>query len=266
MKNTLTFLLLSFCTIITAQSDSCKSWETEFDSPPFFGECENQLSEFEFCTVDNLNKFLNDRGYGEFIFNDFEPTKENISVNLSLRIDTLGNVSIFRHTIEGDFPKDLEEYLLYDVGNLKGWSASEIKGKKVCAHIDLMLNCFLEPEIYKTCDIMPRFPGCEDPFISDEEKESCGKQKLLEFVYKNLEFPEDERDRIDGMIVVQFVVDKEGNTNDITVVRSLNKACDKKAVEVVSSFPKWIPGEHDGKKVNVLYTLPIRMKRSDWDR
>jgi TonB family protein len=140
-----------------------------------------------------------------------------------------------------------------------------MEGEMLCSQIEVILNCFLEPQIYEKCDIMPRFPGCEDSDLTDEDKSSCGQQKMLEFIYKNLKYPQDVRNRVEGMVVIQFIVDKDGNITNIEVVRSLNKTNDRLAVDVVSSFPKWIRVEHRGEKVNVRYTLPIRFKNSDWN-
>jgi hypothetical protein len=112
MKLTITSFLLFICSFISAQNNLCENWETKFDIPPFFGDCDNPLSEYEFCTIDNLHDFLNDRGYGEYIFSDFDPTRDNIAIHLTLRINTQGAVSIFKHFIEGDFPKELEELAL----------------------------------------------------------------------------------------------------------------------------------------------------------
>ena len=66
--------------------------------------------------------------------------------------------------------------------------------------------------------------------------------------------------KIEGTVVVQFVVDKYGNLISPYVVRGISPDCDKEALRILSVMPKWIPGHHNGKDVKVAFTLPIRFK------
>jgi len=87
----------------------------------------------------------------------------------------------------------------------------------------------------------PEFPG--------------GMDKFYAFVGKNYTPPEEEG--LKGKIYVQFVVEKDGSLTDIKVIRDIGYGTGKEAIRVLNKCPKWLPGEQNGKKVRVLYQLPI---------
>ncbi len=123
-----------------------------------------------------------------------------------------------------------------------------------------------EPEeIFKVVEQMPRFPGCEDQSGSNEEKYQCAQAKLLEYVYKNVKYPAIARENgIQGRVVVQFVVEKDGKITDANVVRDIGAGCGEEALRVVNSMnsmgEKWTPGKQRGKAVRVQFTLPVSFK------
>ena len=51
-----------------------------------------------------------------------------------------------------------------------------------------------------------------------------------------------------------------GTIDNVTVLRSLDPTCDKEAIRVVKSMPKWIPGKQNGNNVPVYFTLPVVFK------
>ncbi len=123
-------------------------------------------------------------------------------------------------------------------------------------------------EIFKVVEEMPRFPGCEHIDGTAKEKEECAKERMLNFIYKNLAYPEVAREEeIDGMVVIQFIIAKDGSINKGRIVRNLGGGCGEEALRVVNSMPDFRPGCQRGKKINLLYTLPVRFKLEDddWD-
>ena len=97
------------------------------------------------------------------------------------------------------------------------------------------------------------------------EKDECAKTKLLEYIYANLKYPPIARDNgIDGTTVIQFVVNREGQVDNITIVRDIGAGCGeaaKRVVESMNNMPeRWTPGKQRGRPVNVLYTLPVRFQ------
>lgn len=61
-------------------------------------------------------------------------------------------------------------------------------------------------------------------------------------------------------ILIQFIVDKEGNITDVKVIRSSIKSVDREAANMVSGMPRWKPGKQNGKPVRVIMTLPIKIQ------
>ena len=120
-------------------------------------------------------------------------------------------------------------------------------------------------ELFKVVEQMPRFPGCEDESGNNQEKYQCAQKKLLEFVYKNVKYPAIARENgIQGRVVVQFVVEKDGSITDANVVRDIGAGCGEESlrvVELMNSMPeKWTPGRQRGQPVRVQFTLPISFK------
>lgn len=99
------------------------------------------------------------------------------------------------------------------------------------------------------------------PYTLVEEKPGFNGGDANEFtkwVYKNLEYPAAAQENgIQGRVICQFVVGKDGQVRDVVVVRTLDPSCDKEAIRVLSGMPKWIPGKQNGKAVSVKYTVPI---------
>ena len=120
-------------------------------------------------------------------------------------------------------------------------------------------------EIFKVVEQMPRFPGCEDQGGSDQEKYQCAQKKLLEYVYKNIKYPAIARENgIEGRVVIQFVVEKNGSITDARIVRDIQAGCGAEALRVVNSMNdkglSWTPGKQRGKPVRVQFTLPVTFK------
>jgi protein TonB len=94
---------------------------------------------------------------------------------------------------------------------------------------------------------MPSFPG--------------GKQAAIQFIADRLRYPQYEHQiGLEGIVYVQFVVDREGNITDIEILRSPSEGFAKEAIRVLQLMPKWNPGRNNGRFVPVYYTLPIRFK------
>ncbi len=119
----------------------------------------------------------------------------------------------------------------------------------------------INEEVFNVVEEMPLFPGCEDISTYSQEKKKCADGKLLEFVYKNLNYPKAAKDAgVEGVVVVQFIVDKAGNVREPKVVRSIGGNTDEEVLRVVNLMPKWIPGKQRGEHVNVKFNLPVRFK------
>ena len=101
--------------------------------------------------------------------------------------------------------------------------------------------------IFQVVEEMPEFPG--------------GLAEAMKFLAKNINYPvAAQQAKIEGRVIVQFVVEKDGSVSDVKVMRGVNSELDAEAIRVVSMMPKWIPGKQRGKAVAVKYTMPIMFR------
>jgi protein TonB len=78
------------------------------------------------------------------------------------------------------------------------------------------------------------------------------------WVGQHLVYPEiSKENNVQGRVILQFTVLKDGSVGNVKVIRSVDAALDKEAVRVVSSSPKWEPGRQRDRAVNVTYTFPV---------
>lgn len=116
-----------------------------------------------------------------------------------------------------------------------------------------------DEEIFQVVEEMPRFPGCKDE--PKKKRNDCANKKLLEFIYKNIKYPaEARRDSIEGTVVVQFVIQKNGSISQAKIVKKVGGGCDEEVLRVVSLMPIWEPGRQRGRAVRVRYTLPVKFR------
>lgn len=104
-----------------------------------------------------------------------------------------------------------------------------------------------EEKTYVAVPEMPEFPG--------------GNRALLEFINKNIVYPDDAlANRIQGTVYLRFVVSKTGEVTRIEVTRSVDPLLDNEALRVLASMPRWRPGRQDGTPVNVYFSVPVTFK------
>jgi protein TonB len=104
-----------------------------------------------------------------------------------------------------------------------------------------------EQVIFVVVETMPEFPG--------------GQAALFKYLSENVKYPVIAQENgIQGRVICQFVVNKDGSIVDPKVVRSLHPKCDEEAMRVIKAMPKWKPGKQRGKPVRVKYTVPVQFK------
>lgn len=136
-------------------------------------------------------------------------------------------------------------------GRMAGVNVSTVKGNDEkgvdIADIKQRVTQVEEERIYQTVEQMPQFPG--------------GESALMSSISKNLTYPPVAQENgIQGKVILRFKVEADGSISNITVVRSLDPACDKEAIRLVKLLPKFIPAKQNGINVAVWYTLPIAFK------
>jgi protein TonB len=102
-------------------------------------------------------------------------------------------------------------------------------------------------QVFDVVEKMPEYP--------------CGQAALFEYLQKNVKYPADaEKKKVEGRVLVTFVVNTDGSITDIEVVRKTFPSLDAEAVRVISGMPRWKPGEQKGQKVRVKYTVPLSFR------
>lgn len=100
----------------------------------------------------------------------------------------------------------------------------------------------------------------ETPFNEVEDKPAFpgGMEAMIQFFSTNIQYPADaKKQKIDGRVLVNFVVEKDGSITDVKVMKPGFPSLDAEAVRVVKMMPKWKPGYQKGQAVRVLFALPI---------
>ncbi|MFN5885970.1 MAG: energy transducer TonB, partial [Bacteroidota bacterium] len=102
-------------------------------------------------------------------------------------------------------------------------------------------------EIVTFAEQMPEFPG--------------GQEAMMAFLSKNIQYPPMARENgIEGRVVLQFVVDKDGKISNIEIVKKLGWGLEEEATRVVKTMPAWKPAKQNGKPVVLRMILPIVFK------
>jgi len=79
------------------------------------------------------------------------------------------------------------------------------------------------------------------------------------YLSENLRYPPNaQRKGIEGTVIVAFVVNTDGTTTDIEILRSVGGGCDEEVIRIVKGSPKWTPGMQRGTPVRTRMRLPLR--------
>lgn len=191
----------------------------------------------------------------------FEWTNKDISVyQIDTNMDAMFEEEMIENTIQEETlppppppaPDIIEELNIVedDVETAKVDITSEDDQKKLQEVIKIPIRPIeADPEenvIFKVVETMPAFPG--------------GQIELMKYLNKTIKYPIIAQENgIQGRVIVQFTVRKDGSIDDVEVVRSADPNLNK-AVRVINSMPKWTPGEQRGKKVHCKFTVPVVFK------
>ena len=109
-------------------------------------------------------------------------------------------------------------------------------------------NPVKKDSVYTTVDVQPEFPG--------------GYKALGKYVDgKNHKYPEEARkNKIEGKVVVQFIINEDGTCSDFEVIKGIGYGCDEAAVEAFKKMPKWKPGLVNGIPVKVRSQMGYNYK------
>ncbi|MCR4583851.1 MAG: TonB family protein [Prevotella sp.] len=106
------------------------------------------------------------------------------------------------------------------------------------------VDMYDEPLDFRVVEDLPQFPG--------------GAVAFMKWLTKNLKYPPLARDRkIQGQVIAEFIVNKDGSISDLSLVKSLDTYCDREAMRVLRMMPKWQAGIMDAKPCRTKVRIPI---------
>lgn len=134
-----------------------------------------------------------------------------------------------------------ESKVTISIADVKG--NDELNGKDI-AELKEVIVKEDDTKPFAVVEQMPQFPG--------------GTSELLAYIAKHLHYPTVAAENgVQGKVYIRFVVSATGEVESVEVLRSLDPYCDKEAMRVIASLPRWIPGKQNGRNVPVYFTIPI---------
>ena len=103
------------------------------------------------------------------------------------------------------------------------------------------------PLNFRVVEDLPQFPG--------------GAVEMMKWLTANLKYPPSAQKRkVQGKVVVQFIIADDGTMTELKIVQPLARTCDSEALRVMRMMPKWKPGMQDGKPCRTMVCIPIVFK------
>lgn len=122
-------------------------------------------------------------------------------------------------------------------------------------------DILIEEPVRDFAEYMPSFGTCKYNEMTKEEYKECSDAALLQYFAKHIKYPSRAREnRIEGKVIMRFVIDENGDVQNAKVLRGVAGGCSDEALRVLNSMPKWKAGRHGGRNVKVNFTLPVSFK------
>jgi TonB family protein len=144
------------------------------------------------------------------------------------------------------------------------WEPGEDKGRKVNVYYKVPINFRMQhtgenadanmpgsaimDKAARSMDRLPQYPG--------------GERQLINYITEHIQYPpEAVRKNIQGVVLLEFVVNKDGTITNIIPLKKLGGGCTEEAIRVLKlTSGIWTPGTEGGKLVNAKYNLPVTFK------
>lgn len=126
------------------------------------------------------------------------------------------------------------EYTPYFIEDSSETSNYEVEG---------IIETEIDSTSYKFVEQMPEFPG--------------GMDSLQIYLKNNIKYPESTRNYPSGVVLIEFVIEKDGSISNVKPIVTVHPDLDVEAVRVIENMPKWNFGRQLGKPVRVSYQIPI---------
>ncbi len=178
------------------------------------------------------------------------------SVDLSDQIEPVDEVELTEpiepQPISMDIDDDPEPFFDDPIGN----EIDEIEPE-----VEEPVDILVEEPVRDFAEYMPSFGTCNYSEMTKGEYKACSDAALLQYFAKHLKYPTIAREnRIEGKVIMRFVIDENGDVQNAKVLRGVAGGCSEEALRVLNSMPKWKAGRHGGRNVKVNFTMPVLFK------
>lgn len=130
---------------------------------------------------------------------------------------------------------------------LVGDGEAEALNAKLSAALPPIPVASEQPLNFRIVQQMPEFPG--------------GGSAFIQWLTRQLRYPPlAQSQRIQGRVVVSFIVNKDGSIADVKLEKSVNTLLDREALRVIRMMPRWKPGVHNNQPCRTMVAVPVVFK------
>ena len=130
---------------------------------------------------------------------------------------------------------------------LVGDGEAEALNAKLSAALPPIPVASEQPLNFRVVQQMPEFPG--------------GGSAFIRWLTRQLRYPPlAQSQRIQGRVVVSFIVNKDGSIADVKLEKSVNALLDREALRVIRMMPRWKPGVHNNQPCRTMVAVPVVFK------
>lgn len=130
---------------------------------------------------------------------------------------------------------------------LVGDGEAEALNAKLSAALPPIPVASEQPLNFRIVQQMPEFPG--------------GGSAFIQWLTRQLRYPPlAQSQRIQGRVVVSFIVNKDGSIADVKLEKSVNALLDREALRVIRMMPRWKPGVHNNQPCRTMVVVPVVFK------
>ena len=158
----------------------------------------------------------------------------------------------------------LDQEAMRVIGMMPKWNPGKQRGQAVRVQYTLPVMFSLNGEIDEIQEHQVKMMPDENGIYNIVEEPASfpgGMANCLKFLSENMKYPEDcKKEGIQGRVIAQFLIDKDGSIKDVKIVRGVHPSLDKESIRVIESMPRWTPGKVKGEPVKTKFTLPVAFK------
>ncbi len=147
------------------------------------------------------------------------------------------------NVVEEEPQVELKEEMAPPENDVELKTVDEVEDPEQPMALDMENN----PLNFRVVEQLPEFPG--------------GAVAFMKWLTENLRYPASARQRrVQGKVVTQFIVNKDGSISNIEVLKSVDAALDREALRVLHMMPQWAPGQQNERPCRTQVCIPIVFK------